>query len=76
MVPGSVARGKAPDAAWLAAALRVAGGVELLVVTEDHDLFDTFLVELVTLDVLEAVLFFFDVTRIAIVGVFRRLPPG
>jgi hypothetical protein len=76
MVPGSVAGGKAPDAAWPAAALRVAGEVELLVVTEDYDLFDTVFVDLVTFDVFEAVLFFIDVTRIAIVGVFRRLRPG
>ena len=42
-----------------------------LVVTENDDLFDTFVVCLVTFDVLQAVLLLVDVTRIPVVRILR-----
>ena len=43
------------------------GEIEKLVVAQNNDLFDTVFVGLVAFNVFQAMLFFFDVARIAVV---------
>jgi hypothetical protein len=46
-----------------------------LVVAEDNDFFDPFVVNLVALDVLQAMLFLVDVAGITVIGIVRWLFP-